>query len=88
MKCLGEVLTSTEAATRSDEKFFPTKLVHAGQSYRVDASDYGNLSRFVNSKFPANSKITQRDCDGDSLKEQQLLLVALRDIVEGEEITI
>lgn len=95
-ECLGEILSETEAAAREDKSFFfPIKLGKSIQlldisqnqkrlqndsQFIIDASNVGNLSRFVNHSFTPNAKF--------DLSAENLFLFAIRDIEEGEEITV
>lgn len=83
---LGEVSCTHKTTQNLDSSYtmdYPLPSI-AGWRWHIDALDSGNISRFVNHSRKPNTRL-QVFFDGVLLR---LALVAIRDIVQGEEITL
>lgn len=87
-ECLGEVHPIAAAKALVDKTYlFPVAIETAGQKFMINASQFGNLSRFVNHRCSPNSRIF-RTASSEDLMKNKLVMFAHRDIAAGEEITI
>ena len=78
----GEILTDKEVAARFDEAAIEdphTYLFHVDEDQWVDATVAGNEARFINHSCAPNCEV--------EIEEGRILIVALRDIPMGEELS-
>jgi len=87
VECVGDVRSSDRGADKGSF-VFPVNLSYGDQPFIIDASASGNLSRFVNHSCGPNSHIVRIPSDDGTLEANKLVIVALEDIAEDEEITI